>query len=564
MTEPLTDTETFYAALRQLAESVWGSQAPVICAGIKTLIDHWQIPNAAPSRWLTEKDSILICYGDSIFEPGQEPLKTLKRFYTHYASQAFSAVHILPCFPYSSDDGFSVEDYHQINPELGDWDDIEALAARADIMLDAVINHISRWSYWFRRYESGDEQYRDYFISADPDSDYSQVTRPRTHPLLTEFETAMGKRWVWTTFSEDQIDLNFANPSVFLAILDVLITYGRKGARFVRLDAIGFLWKEFGTSCIHLPQTHTCIQICRQVLEKVCPDLLLITETNVPHKENISYFGNGYNEAHLVYQFPLPPLVLHAFISEKAHALSAWASGLEAPQGKTTFFNFLASHDGIGLRPTEGLLTASEKQRLVEVTLRHGGKVSWKDNGDGTKSPYELNISYRDALSHPDENHENKIKRMLAAHAILFSFQGMPAVYIHSFIGSGNDYRGVEDSNIFRRINRAQTNWKQLQDRLSNDETLASKIWRGISALLIVRRRNNVFSVDVPQTILNTPPAIFGLQRMTPTQTFICLVNVSTRKVNLDCVYSGKDLLLGSVVEVNQLEPLEFRWLIKS
>lgn len=557
-------SETLRANLHPLAEFVWGSRATEVCAGINTLIDHWGMANDDQSHWLTQKDAMLICYGDSIFEPGQEPLKTLRRFYTHYASQAFSAVHILPCFPFSSDDGFSVEDYHQINPELGDWDDIEALAARSDIMLDAVVNHISRWSYWFRRYESGDEQYRDYFIEADPALDYSHVTRPRTHPLLTEFETAMGKRWLWTTFSEDQIDLNFANPQVFLAILDVLITYGRKGARFVRLDAIGFLWKEIGTSCIHLPQTHACIQICRLVLEKLCPNLLLITETNVPHKENISYFGNSNNEAHLVYQFPLPPLVLHAFISEKANALSAWASGLEAPKGKTTFFNFLASHDGIGLRPTEGLLSAPEKQRLVEATLRHGGKVSWKDNGDGTKSPYELNISYRDALSHPDESHEHKIKRMLAAHAILFSFQGIPAVYIHSYIGSGNDYRGVEDSNIYRRINRAQTNWKQLQDRLSNDDTLGSKIWRGISALLIVRRRHNVFSVDVPQIILDTPPAIFGLQRITPTQTFICLVNVSTRKVNLDRAYTGKDLLRGTEVEVEQLEPLEFRWLLRN
>src|SRR5690606_35016656 len=108
--------------------------------------------------------------------------------------------------------------------------------------------------------------------------------------------------------SADQVDLNFKNPAVLLATTRALLFYVEHGAKFIRLDAIAYLWKEIGTPCIHLPQTHQVIQLMRAVLDEVAPDVRLITETNVPHPDNISYFGAGTNEAQLVYNFALPPL----------------------------------------------------------------------------------------------------------------------------------------------------------------------------------------------------------------------------------------------------------------
>ena len=143
-------------------------------------------------NWVDQKDVMLITYGDSILEEGVSPLTALKRFLDKHVKEVLSAVHILPCFPYTSDDGFSVVDYWKINPQLGDWNDIHELAEHYDLMLDGVINHISKSSEWFQGYLNGDLQYIDFFTEAKPDRDYSSVTRPRALPLLTPFETSRG------------------------------------------------------------------------------------------------------------------------------------------------------------------------------------------------------------------------------------------------------------------------------------------------------------------------------------------------------------------------------------
>jgi len=408
-------------------------------------------------KWVDESDIVLITYGDSIQKEGRKHFRTLRQFMEKYVGDAISTIHILPMFPYTSDDGFSVIDYKQIEESLGDWDEIEVFGKSYSFMFDAVINHISQSSEWFQKFLKGEEPYNNYFIVSDKDADYSKVIRPRALPLLTPFQTREGEKYVWTTFSEDQIDLNYANPEVLLEILDVLLFYASKGARYIRLDAIGFMWKERKTTCMHLPQTHELIKIMREVVDEYAPGTILVTETNVPHSENISYFGNGYDEAGLVYQFPLPPLTMFSILTGNAEKLSAWAETLKLPSKQTTFFNFLSSHDGIGVRPTEGILTKEEQDILIEATLKHGGRVSYKDNGDGTRSPYELNINYQDALAGSEENDKLRIAKFLIAQTILLSMQGVPGIYIHSLLGSRNDYYGVETSGIKCQL----INWKK-------------------------------------------------------------------------------------------------------
>ncbi|HMD81668.1 MAG TPA: alpha-amylase family glycosyl hydrolase, partial [Anaerolineales bacterium] len=332
-------------------------------------------------------------------------------------------IHILPFYPWTSDDGFSVVDYRKVDPALGDWKHISAMQSHFRLMFDGVINHISSQSEWFKAFLNDDPRYRDYFVVIEGSPDPSQVVRPRALPLLTSFSTPSGEKRVWTTFSDDQIDLNFQNPEVLLEILDILLMYVERGAAFIRLDAIAYLWKELGTSCIHLPQTHRVIQFLRAALDEVAPHVQMITETNVPHTDNISYFGDGSNEAQLVYNFALPPLTLHSFHTGDAQVLSSWAKTLTLPSNKTTFFNFLASHDGIGLNPARGILSTADIDVLVEKTLEHGGLVSYKHNSDGSQSPYEMNISYFDALSNPHGNESLglQIDRFIAAQAIMLS-----------------------------------------------------------------------------------------------------------------------------------------------
>jgi len=334
-----------------------------------------------PGRRFDQADSILITYGDQVREPSLPPLRSLAEFLHQWVRGAVTGVHLLPFFPYSSDDGFAVADYTRVNPALGDWDDIARLEEDFALMFDAVINHTSAQSEWFQRFLQDEPPYTDYFIVVEPGTDLSQVARPRALPLLTPFQTPSGEKLVWTTFSPDQIDLNYGNPEVLLRMIGILLLYVERGASLIRLDAIAYLWKTIGTSCIHLEQTHRVVQLFRAILDAVAPGVSLVTETNVPHAENISYFGDGTNEAQMVYQFPLAPLVLNAIQAGRATHLSRWAADLSLPSDRVTFFNFLASHDGVGVMPARGILSQAEIQALVQQTLAHGGHVSYKDPG---------------------------------------------------------------------------------------------------------------------------------------------------------------------------------------
>lgn len=448
------------------------------------------------SAW-DEKDVVLITYADQFSAAGENALPVFTRFYNKWLSHSFSHVHLLPFYPWSSDDGFSVIDYHEVAPETGTWSDIAELKKSASLMFDYVCNHMSAKSQWFANYLQQTPGYEDFFISVDPDTDLSAVTRPRALPLLTPFTLHDGSvRHLWTTFSEDQIDLNFASPDVLIAMVDVLLHYLMEGANYIRLDAVGFMWKIPGTHCIHLEQTHQLIQLFRAITEAVAPGTVIITETNVPHKDNISYFGNGENEAQMVYQFSLPPLVLHAIHRQDVRTLSQWASSLELPSTKTTWFNFLASHDGIGLNPLRGILPESDILSLVEKLQQEGALVNWKNNPDGTRSPYEINVTYLDALSPKNAADNERIARFILAHAVLLSFPGVPAIYIQSVLGSRNDYEGVERLGYNRAINRKKYIAGEIDSELSNTTGIRHKIFKQLSELIAIRRAEQVFHPD--------------------------------------------------------------------
>ncbi|HCM9122205.1 TPA: sugar phosphorylase [Enterobacter hormaechei subsp. oharae] len=448
------------------------------------------------SGW-DEKDVVLITYADQFSAKGEKALPVFTRFYNEWLSRTFSHVHLLPFYPWSSDDGFSVIDYHEVAPETGTWRDVAELKQSASLMFDFVCNHMSAKSEWFANYLAQKPGYEDFFISVDPETDLSAVTRPRALPLLTPFTLHDGSvRHLWTTFSDDQIDLNFASPQVLIAMVDVLLHYLMEGARYIRLDAVGFMWKIPGTTCIHLEQTHCLIQLFRAITDAVAPGTVIITETNVPHKDNISYFGDGENEAQMVYQFSLPPLVLHAVHRQDVKALCQWAGSLALPSTHTTWFNFLASHDGIGLNPLRGILPESEILSLVDKLQQEGALVNWKNNPDGTRSPYEINVTYLDALSLRDSSDDERIARFILAHAVLLSFPGVPAVYIQSILGSRNDYEGVERLGYNRAINRKKYTAGQVDQELNNKKSIRYQIYSRLSELIAIRRGERAFHPD--------------------------------------------------------------------
>ncbi|MBK9600567.1 MAG: sugar phosphorylase [Anaerolineales bacterium] len=533
----------------------------------KNLLSKYRPRIKSRNSELSEQDSILITYGDQIQASKEKPLQTLRKFCEIYLTDTISGIHILPFYPWTSDDGFSVVDYRQIDPALGNWDDVSAMQ-NFRLMFDGVINHISSQSEWFQGFLHGDSNYRDYFITVEGDPNLSQVVRPRALPLLTTFKTASGEKKVWTTFSEDQIDLNFKNSEVLLEILDVLLMYIEHGATFIRLDAIAYLWKEIGTTCIHLPQTHHVIQFLRATLTEIAPHVHLITETNVPHVDNISYFGDGTNEAQLVYNFALPPLTLHTFHTGDARALSNWAKTLTLPSDKTTFFNFLASHDGIGINPARGILSNEEINALINKTLEHGGLISYKHNADGTHSPYEMNINYFDALSNPNANEpiDLQISRFIAAQAIMLSLIGMPGIYFHSLFGSRGWSEGVKQTGRNRTINREKLQLDELQNELADENSLRSRVFAKYSQLLKIRNSTSAFHPHGAQTIMDVHPSVFAIERTSPdgASRVLCLHNVSGQIISFSTGRkSAIDLFTGQVIQVSNvtLQPYQVEWL---
>ena len=554
--------------LNHLAFLYGEEKSPQLYERAQKVMDGYRTGIHAHTGELTERDSILITYGDQVRSPDEKPLQTLNKFCEKYLSNTVNGIHILPFYPWTSDDGFSVVDYRQIDPALGDWDDVSSMQSHFRLMFDGVINHISSQSEWFKGFLRDDPQYRDYFIAIENSPELSRVVRPRALPLLTPFTTSSGKKLVWTTFSEDQIDLNFKNPEVLLEILDILLLYVERGATFIRLDAIAYLWKEIGTTCIHLSQTHLVIQFLRAALSEVAPYVYLITETNVPHADNISYFGDGTNEAQLVYNFALPPLTLHTFHTGDARVLSNWAKTLTLPSDKTTFFNFLASHDGIGLNPARGILSDAEIASLIDKVLEHGGLISYKHNADGSQAPYEMNINYFNALSNPngDEPLGLQVDRFIASQAIMLSLLGMPGIYFHSLFGSRGWIEGVKQTGRNRTINREKFQLDELQNELADEDSLRSKVFTRYSQLLKARSSSSAFHPHGTQKILDVHPSVFAVERISPDgkSHALCLHNVSAKEITFATGHeTAADLFTDQPLQVSTvtLEPYQILWM---
>ena len=487
-------------------------------------------PTDGPSRtspW-SQDDVWVISYPDQFRSQDRSPLATLPVALDALAPEA-NGVHVLPCYPWSSDDGYAVIDPLSIEPDYGDWDDVRHLARGRRVMLDAVVNHVSSESPWFQAFLAGEPEFVDGFVTADADQDLSAVVRPRSLPLLTPFETSRGRQWVWTTFSADQVDVDVSDPAMLLRLLDVLVTYAEAGAAAIRLDAIGFLWKEPGTSCIHLPQTHAVVKLMRAALDRHHPDVVLITETNVPHDENVAYLGDGDREAQAVYQFTLPPLVLHTFHEGDATALSDWAQGLSDWTGAdTTFLNFLASHDGIGLRPAEGLLADDQVTRMAERVAMAGGVVNARSTPRGDR-PYELCTTWFDAMALGDE--ARGLAHHVASHMIMLLLPGLAGVYVHSLLGTANDHEAYRRTGMGRSLNRRRFASLDSVLPLSTD-TRAGRVNGAIREAMALRRSNPAFHPDAPFEVQPGPSGLFRFTRGADADQVLVEVNVTMTVVD--------------------------------
>lgn len=536
------------------------------------------VPPAPYQNHWSEKDIILITYGDSILPTKQNefnsPLKTLKAFIDDNLSEVFNCVHILPFFPYSSDDGFSVIDYSSVNSALGDWDDIEQISSSYKLMSDLVINHCSRRSMWFENFRLGKGNGSDFFFTALLSDDLSNVTRPRISPLLSEVQTSQGRQYVWCTFSHDQVDFDFRNPKVLIAFCTIIKQYLDSGVQIFRFDAIAFLWKVIGTNCINLPQTHEVVRLLRTLIEHAQPQAIIITETNIPNSQNLTYFGNA-NEAHAIYNFSLPPLLINTLLTGSCLYLKRWLMSMPPAQDGTTYFNFIASHDGIGLRPAEGLLSTDEINVLTDTIKGFGGKISWRGTEDGQQKAYEMNISLFDALKGTIEGEDNyNLQRFICAHAIMFALEGIPGIYIHSMLGTQNDLHKVKHTQQNRSINRHQWKLEELNEALLNKSMHHEQVLTALKTLLAIRIKQAAFHPNATQFTLHLGSQLFGFWRQSKDrkQSIFCISNITNKdmplplsELNLIATEQWQDLISNTAYndtnETIVLQPYQTIWI---
>ncbi|MBX2863563.1 MAG: alpha-glucosidase C-terminal domain-containing protein [Leptolyngbyaceae cyanobacterium MAG.088] len=525
-------------------------------------------------KWDQDK-ILLITYGDSICSDDVSPLQTLHQFLNTRLADTVTGVHILPFFPYSSDDGFAVIDFLDVNPTLGNWADIEAIGRNFNLMFDLVANHVSSQSDWFEQFKQDQLPGRNYFISLPQDTPTAEVVRPRSSPLLSPVDTTQGTQYVWTTFSADQVDLDYSNPDVFLEFINIMLAYARHGARYIRLDAVGFLWKSLNTCCIHLPETHKLIQTFREILQMVDPGIALITETNVPNRENLSYFGDR-NEAHMIYNFSLPPLLLNALMQGRADHLKTWMMSMPPAPIGCAYFNFTASHDGIGMRPTEGLLAEDESQTLLDTMRSFGAQISMRSKPVGSESPYEINISLFDACQGTAQGADQwQIERFICSQTVMMSLEGIPAFYIHSLLATPNDIEGMEATGHNRSINRYCWEKKRLDALLNDPESPQSIVLAELSRLIQIRRQQKAFHPNATQYTLHPEnPAIFAFwrQSLARDQSIFSIHNLSNQshilhlsEFNLVNTDTWMDLISGERFEdlhgAYELKPYQSVWL---
>jgi len=539
------------------------------------LSDKEVIENRNINHW-DQTDSLVIAYGDSVLADNEKPLQTLNRFLDKYMRSSISGVHILPFYPFTSDDGFSVLDYSSVNESLGDWNDINAIANNYSLMADLVVNHCSARSPWFENFKQGRDPGHNFFYTASPEDDLSVVVRPRTNDLLREVETSTGTQYVWCTFSHDQVDLNFRNPEVLKQFVSIIKQYLDNGVRIFRLDAIAFLWKEIGTNCLNLPQTHEMVRLFRALIEQAQHDVIIITETNIPNRENLSYFGNA-DEAHCVYNFSLPPLLVNSLVTGSCAYLKQWMMSMPPARNGTAYFNFVASHDGIGLRPAEGLLSDTEINTLVTTMQGFGGHVSWRALDDGGSKPYEINISLFDALQGTVQGTDDLgLQRFVCAHAIMLALEGIPAIYIHSLVGTRNDHQRVENSGHNRAINRHQWDYEQLENKLADQNSSHHQVYNQLKQLLKIRRRQTAFHPNATQFTLHLGDQLFGFwrQSLDRQQSIFCISNISDQvqslslaDINLIDNEQWQDLISGQPCALQlkiDMQPYQTVWITNS
>ena len=493
--------------------------------------------NSTKDYW-SENTILLITYADSISRGlSGKTLNDFGKFYKQYLEKFINSIHFLPFFPSSGDGGFSVKNHNDVDKAYGTWEDIQSLSKKANIMTDLVLNHSSSKGDWYKNFLDDKNPGKNYFYVVDKNYDCSKVVRPRDHDLLTEIELQNKKKFLWCTFSHDQIDLNFKNPDVLLEFIKLILKLSSYGIKIFRLDAVAFIWKQPGTTCLNLSQTHEIIKLLRDIVDQLDKNLIIVTETNLPKQENLSYFGKN-DEAHWIYNFSLPPLIVNTFLFEDSVALTKWSMKMPPAQLGNAYLNFIASHDGIGMRPAEGVLSDKEIKKMLQRLKKNGSKFSMRKLSNNEEKVYEANISLFNALQFTDSDLKGKfaLKRFIAAHCIILAIEGVPAFYFNSLFATKNDEETFANTGVKRNLNRYKWHYSTLVNLIKTNNTIEKNCYEIFKKLISIRKIQPAFHPNATQFTLNLDKNIFAVWRQSRDrkQSIFALTNVSSKTIKLN------------------------------
>ena len=525
-------------------------------------------------RW-NQSHSVLITYADSIYKNGEPTLITLRDLLSNHFGSLSKVVHILPFLKSTSDGGFAVSSYDSLEEKFGDWNDLKSISKNHVLMADLVLNHVSSSHPWVQQFIKCQVPGISNVFSPEQNLDWSNVVRPRSSSLFSQINTENGPKQVWTTFGPDQIDLNWQNPKMTLEFLNLIISYLSNGIKWLRLDAVGFIWKESGTTCLHLPKAHSIVKILRILLNNLLDNGVLITETNVPQKENLSYLITE-DEAHMAYNFPLPPLLLEAIITSRADILNLWISDWPQLPFDTTLFNFTASHDGVGLRALEGLMNEQRIKGLLINCEKRGGLVSHRRLSNGEDKPYELNISWWSAME--DSSRDSKrfqFERFILTQLLVMALKGVPAFYLPALLASENDIKSFSMTGQRRDLNREKFKLDNLVSVLNNPESNANKNIKYLGNAMDIRSKLEQFHPSSEMECLSKGRSdIVVIKRGKGPKSVFAIHNMTENKINyqlddydlpelIDNDFNMKDFLASTKYNWKNisLDPFQVIWL---
>jgi amylosucrase/maltose alpha-D-glucosyltransferase/alpha-amylase len=485
-----------------------------------------------------------------------DDIKGLQEQIPYLKEMGITYLHLMPLYqsPAGDDDGgYAVSSYRDVDPELGNIDDLRILAEELrrqgiSLVLDFVFNHTSDEHEWARRAFEGDEKYQDFYLMFDTRQETEEYQRhlraifPDERPGNFTYLTRL-KKWVWTTFHSYQWDLNYRNPEVFNAMAGEMLFLANLGVEVLRMDAVPFVWKQKGTTCENLPEAHTIIEAFSAIAGIVAPSMVFKSEAIVAPDEIKKYIGT--DQCQISYNPLLMALLWEGIATRNARLLrTSMEKRFDIPEG-CAWVNYVRSHDDIGWGFDDGDAYAvginpNDHRRFLtnffvgrhEASFAEGEAFQEDpETGDARVCGTTASLcGLGKALDQEDEKEiELALRRILLLHGVSFTIGGIPLIYLGEEIGMLNDpsYKNDLDKESDERwLHRPKFDWEKAAKR-TEAGTIEHTLYEAFLKLTRLRLNNIALARGETEIIDPGNDHVFAYFRTSAEQSILCLANFS-------------------------------------